>query len=187
MQGLDWEKEEESVEKYYFEEEWKEAVLLTKENKSTVLVLDGEEVEICCPETVRGNVSECGTPCLVLESKYPKDGNYEAMAFSLDNPYRENKDWICMNPIIIEDAVGYFLASHHMEEMVSGSMVSRKIESREGAGPDFILGDAYIEINVPDAILNAAGNGWMQAKSLMLTGGKAVRYRDMVSGMENED
>jgi len=80
MQGLDWEKEEESVEKYYFEEEWKEAVLLTKENKSTVLVLDGEEVEICCPETVRGNVSECGTPCLVLESKYPKDGNYEAMA-----------------------------------------------------------------------------------------------------------
>ena len=33
------------MEKYYFEEEWKEAVLLTKENKSTVLVLDGEEVE----------------------------------------------------------------------------------------------------------------------------------------------
>ena len=48
-----------------------------------------------------------------------------------------------------------------MEEMVSGSMVSRKIESREGAGPDFVLGDAYIEINVPDAILNAAGDGWL--------------------------
>ena len=175
------------MEKYYFEEEWKEAVLLTKENKSTVLVLDGEELEICCPETVRGNVSECGTPCLVLESKYSKNGNYEAMAFSLDNPYRENKDWICMNPIIIEDAVGYFLANHHMEEMVSGSMVSRKIESREedGAGPDFILGDAWIELNVPDAILNAAGDGWLQVKSLMLTDEKAVRYMDMVSGMED--
>ena len=172
------------MEKYYFEEEWKEAVLLTKENKSTVLVLDGEEMEICCPETVRGNVSECGTPCLVLESKDSKDGNYEAMAFSLDNPYRENKDWICMNPIIIEDAVGYFLASHHMEEMVSGSMISRKIESREGAGPDFILGDAYIEINVPDAILNAAGNGWMQVKSLMLSSEKAVKCKHMVSGLE---
>ena len=84
MQGLDWEKEEESVEKYYFEEEWKEAVLLTKENKPTVLVLYGEELEICCPKTVRGNVSECGTPCLVLESKYSKNGNYETMAFSLD-------------------------------------------------------------------------------------------------------
>lgn len=58
------------MEKYYFEEEWKEAVLLTKESKSTVLVLDGEELEIYCPETVRGNASECGTPCLVLESKY---------------------------------------------------------------------------------------------------------------------
>ena len=110
------------MEKYYFEEEWKEAVLLTKENKSTVLVLDGEELEIYCPETVRGNVSECGTPCLVLESKYSKNGNYEAMAFSLDNPYRENKDWICINPIIIEDAVGYFLANHHMER-VSGYLL----------------------------------------------------------------
>ena len=148
------------MEKYYFEEEWKEAVLLTKENKSTVLVLDGEELEIYCPETVRGNVSECGTPCLVLESKYSKNGNYEAMAFSLDNPYRENKDWICINPIIIEDAVGYFHASHHMEELAGGCIASRKIESRE-EGPDFILGDAYIEINVPDAILNAAGDGWL--------------------------
>ena len=173
------------MEKYYFEEEWKEAVLLTKENKSTVLVLNGEEVEIYCPETVRGNVSECGTPCLVSEGKSPDGGGYSVMAFSLDSPYRENKDWICMNPIIIEDAVGYFLASHHMEEMVSGSMVSRKIESREGAGPDFILEDAWIEVNVPDAILNAAGDGWLQAKFLMLTDGKAVRYRDMVSGMED--
>ena len=174
------------MEKYYFEEEWKEAVLLTKENKSTVLVLDGEEVEFCCPETVRGNACECGTPCLVLESKYSKNGNYEAMAFSLDNPYRENKDWICINPIIIEDAVGYFLASHHMEELAGGCIASRKIESREEE-PDFILGDAYIEINVPDAILNAAGDGWLQVKSLMLTDGKAERYRDMVSRMENEN
>ena len=48
-----------------------------------------------------------------------------------------------------------------MEGLVGECMVSRKIESREGAEPDFILGDAYIEINVPDAILNAAGDGWL--------------------------
>lgn len=109
------------------------------------------------------------------------------MAFSLDSIVAENKGWICLQPIVFGEAVGFFLANHHMEEMVSGSMVSRKIESREGAGPDFILGDAWIELNVPDAILNAAGNGWMQVKSLMLTDGKAVRYRDMdmVSGMED--
>ena len=158
------------MEKYYFEEEWREAVLLTKENKPTVLVLDGEELEICCPKTVRGNACECGTPCLVLESKYSKNGNYEAMAFSLDNPYRENKDWICMNPIIIGDAVEYFLGKHCMEEMVSGC-TSVRTGGKGGTGPDFILGGAYIEVNVPDAILNAAGDGWLQAKSLMLTDG----------------
>ena len=84
-------------------------------------------------------------------------------------------------------AVGFFLANHHMEELAGGCIASRKIESREGAGPDFILGDAWIELNVPDAILNAAGDGWLQVKSLMLTDGKAVRYRDMVSRMENEN
>lgn len=88
------------MEKYYFEEEWKEAVLLTKENKSTVLVLNGEEVEIYCPETVRGNVSECGTPCLVSEGKSPDGGGYSVMAFSLDSIVTENKGWICLQPIV---------------------------------------------------------------------------------------
>lgn len=173
------------MEKYYFEEEWKEAVLLTKENKSTVFVLDGEEVEIYCPETVRGNVSDWGTPCLVSEGKSPDGGGYSVMAFSLDSIVTENKGWICLQPIVFEQAVGFFLANHHMEELAGGCIASRKIESREEEGPDFILGDAWIEINVPDAILNAAGNGWMQVKSLMLTDGKAERYRDMVSGMED--
>lgn len=42
------------MEKYYFEKEWKEGVLLLKEDKSTVLVLGGKEVEVSCPEIARG-------------------------------------------------------------------------------------------------------------------------------------
>ena len=174
------------MEKYYFENEWKEGVLLMKEDRSAVLALGGEEMEICCPETVRGNVSGWGMPCLALESEYSKNGKYEAMAFSLDHPCRENKDWICINPVIIEDALEYFLSNHYMEEMVSGCMRGRA-GGRGRTGPDFISGDAWIETNVPDAILNAAGDGWIQARSLIVAAEKAARFKKMISGMESEN
>lgn len=173
------------MEKYGFEKEWKEAVLIRKENASTVLVMDGEEVEIDCPEIARGNVSGWGTPCLVSGDGSPEDGKYSVMAFSLDHPKRENKDWICIRPVVFEDAVKYFLVNHHMEEMANGHMVSRKIVSNGKAGADFIAGDTYIEINVPASILNAAGDGWMQVQSLMMTAEKAVRHKSMVSGPED--
>ena len=70
----------------------------------------------------------------------------------------ENKGWICLQPIVFEQAVGFFLASHHMEELAGECIASRKIESREEE-PDFILGDAWIELNVPDAILNVRRAG----------------------------
>lgn len=148
------------MEKYGFEKEWKEDVLIRKENASTVLVMDGEEVEIDCPEIARGNVSGWGTPCLVSGDGSPEDGKYSVMAFSLDHPKRENKDWICIKPIIFEDAIEYFLTNNYMEEMVNGCMASKRMESKGKAGADFIAGNAYVEINVPDAILNAAGDGW---------------------------
>lgn len=65
------------MEKYYFEEEWKEAVLLTKENKSTVLVLDGEELEICCPETVRGMSVSVGHHALFQRGKAQMVGDIQ--------------------------------------------------------------------------------------------------------------
>ena len=172
------------MEKYYFEKELKEAVLIKSNEKPVTMVLNGEEVEVCSPELCSMNIAENGSHCLVSEDKASNDKKHEVVAFSLDIPNRGNKDWICLEPIIIGDAVEYFLANHHMEEMVSGCIARKKMESRGGAVADFIAGDAYIEINVPDAILNAAGNGWMQVKSLMLSSEKAVKCKHMVSGLE---
>lgn len=111
------------MEKYYFEKEWREAVLLTKENKPTVLALNGEEVEIYCPEIGRRNVSDWGTPCIVSEGKSPDGGGYSVMDFSLDSIVTENKGWICLQPIVFEEVVGFFLANHHMEELVGVSRI----------------------------------------------------------------
>ncbi len=170
------------MEKYLFEREWKEAVLIRKDNKSTVLVINGEEMEICCPKIVRGNITEGGMPCLVSEGRHSKNGKYEIMAFSLDNPKMGNKDWICLRPIIFEDAIEHFLASHQMEELDNGCKVYEELKVA-GKKWDLVTGNAYIEINVPDAILNAAGGGWMQVKSLMLTAEKIARYESAFASL----
>lgn len=171
------------MEKYYFEKELKEAVLIKNGDKPTAMVLNGKEVEVCCPELCSMNISEDGSPCLVSEDKISSDKKYEVVAFPLDYPNRENKDWICLEPIIFEDAVEYFLANHHMEEMVSGC-INEKIGGNEKTGSDFIAGDANIQINVPDAILNAAGGGWMQIKSLMLTVEKVSRNKNIIAELK---
>lgn len=65
------------MEKYGFEKEWKEDVLIRKENASTVLVMDGEEVEIDCPEIARGNVSGWEHHALFLETEAQRMENIQ--------------------------------------------------------------------------------------------------------------
>ncbi len=170
------------MEKYYFEKEWKEGVLLIKKDKSTVLVLGGEELEIYCPEIARGNINEVGMPCLISEAKGLKNEKCEVMAFSLDNPNRENKDWICTKPIVFEDAIEYFLTNHQMEGLDNGCKVYGDIKM-EGKKWDLVTGDACVQIKVPDVILDAAGGGWMQVKSLMLTAEKISRYKSAFASL----
>lgn len=173
------------MEKYLFEKEWKEAVLIRKDNKSTVLVLDGEEQEVYCPEIARGNIDEKGSPCLISESRGSGNGKYEVMAFSLDRMERQNKDWICLRPDIFEDAVSFFIANHQMEEMVSECGVGKGKTGRGDVEVDFFAGDAYIGINVPDAILNAVDGGWMQIKSLLLTAEKITKYKNVLDHLRD--
>lgn len=137
-------------------------------------------MEIYCPEIARGNINGEGMPCLISEAKGLKNEKYEVMAFSLDNPNRENKDWVCLEPVIFEDALEFFLASHCMEGMVNGCTF-QKMENRGDAEPDFMAGDACIQINVPDAILNPVDGEWFEIKSLLLTGRRIARHRKLIA------
>lgn len=168
------------MEKYYFEKELKEAVLIRNGGRPTAVVLNGEEVEVCCPELCSMNIGEDGNPCLVSEDKISSDKKYEVVAFSLDYPNRENKDWICLEPAIFEDALEFFLFSHCMEGMVNGCTF-QKMESRGDTGPDFFAEGSCIQINVPDAILNPVYGEWFEIKSLLLTGRKIARHRNLIA------
>ena len=46
------------MEKYYFEKELKEAVLIKSNEKPVTMVLNGEEVEVCSPELCSMNIAE---------------------------------------------------------------------------------------------------------------------------------
>lgn len=63
---------------------------------------------------------------LISENKISNGKKYEAVAFSLDNLNRENKDWICLEPAIFEDALEFLLVSHCMEAMVIMAVHFRK-------------------------------------------------------------
>ena len=65
------------MEKYYFEKELKEAVLIKSNEKPVTMVLNGEEVEVCCPELCSMNIAENGSPCLVSEDKASNDKKVE--------------------------------------------------------------------------------------------------------------
>lgn len=175
------------MEKYEFEQKLKEAVLIKKDNKPTVLLSNGEEVGVCCPELCSMNISENGSPCLVSVNKIPSNEEYAVVAFSLDNPNRENKDWICIKPIIFKDAVEFFLTNFQMEGMVSGCKAVNGKSNKGKTEPDFAAGDAYIELNVPDAILNAADGGWFQIKSLLLTAEKIVKFKNLIAELINTE
>ncbi len=116
---------------------------------------------------------------MVSEDKISSDKKYEVVAFSLDYPNRENKDWICLEPAIFEDALEFFLFSHCMEGMVN-VCTFQKMESRGDTGPDFFAEGSCIQINVPDAILNPVDGEWFEIKSLLLTGRKIARHRNLI-------
>lgn len=74
-----------------------------------------------------------------------------------------------------------------MEEMVSDCKVVNGKSNKRKTEPDFVAGDAYIELNVPDAILNAADGGWLQIKSLLLTAKKIVKYKNLIAELKNTE
>lgn len=51
------------MEKYYFEQGLKEAVLVKNGDKPAAIVLNGVEVEVCCPELCSLNIRRGGSPC----------------------------------------------------------------------------------------------------------------------------
>lgn len=134
------------MEKFRFGKELKEAVLTYEDGQSYVTV-GGEKRRVRSPVLLKVNsIGEKGVACLISEEA---GSDTEVVAVLFDDR-REGKDWICVNPMLMEEVIGCFLEHHQMEKMVSGY---KSVVRDKGSGsfrPDFTLDDVcIIEVRVP--------------------------------------
>lgn len=136
------------MEKFRFDKELKEAVLFYEDRQPYVIV-GGEKRKVRSPVLMKvKDIEEKGVACLISEEA--GDSEVEVVAVLFDDLRREGKDWICVDPMLMERAIGFFLEHHQMEKMVSGY---KSVVRDKGSGPfrpDFTLDDVcIIEVRVP--------------------------------------
>lgn len=174
--------------KYEFQNSLKEAVLMKMEKQSAVLLLEGEKVEMgtSCPFFGSMEIPAEGLPCLVTRNSNREECRYEVAAVSLDWFQKEEKSWICLKPMLFEEAAGFFLENCLMEEIAGDYADSEGETVRRGTGPDFETGDAWIEINAPSVELDVADGGEVEIKSLLLSPQKISKYSSLLVMQQDE-
>lgn len=148
------------MEKFRFGKELKEAVL-TYEDGKTYVVVGGEKRKVRSPVSLKVNsIGEEGVACLISEEA--GDSEVEVAAVLFDDLRREGKDWLCVNPMLMEQAVGFFLEHHQMERMAN----DYKTVIRETFA-DFVVDDiCIIELRVPRTAVNKETGSYVVATSL---------------------
>ncbi len=138
------------MEKFRFETGLKEAVL-TYEDERAYVTVNGEKRRVRSPVPLKmDSIGEKGIACLISEGTEVDGRDVKVVAVLFDDLRKEEKDWIGINPMLMEQAVGYFLDNHKMEKMVSGY---KSVVRGKGSGSfraDFTLDDVcIIEIRIP--------------------------------------
>lgn len=148
------------MEKFRFGKELKEAVLTYEDGKPYVVV-GGEKRKVRSPVSLKVNsIGEEGVACLISEEA--GDSGVEIVAVLFDDLQREGKNWICVKPMLMEQAVGFFLEHHQMERMAK----DYKTVIRETFA-DFVVDDiCVIELRLPRASVKKETGSYVVAASL---------------------
>ena len=138
------------MEKFRFDTELKEAVL-TYEDGQAYVTANGEKRRVRSPVLLKmDSIGEKGIACLISEETESSRTDVKVVAVMFDDLCKEGKDWIGISPMLMEQAVGYFLDNHKMEKMISGY---KSVVRGKGSGSfraDFTLDDVCIvEIKIP--------------------------------------
>lgn len=146
------------MEKFKFETELQEAVLIFEEGQPYVVV-EGEKRRVRSPVPRRRNsIGDEGIACLISEG----DASGTAVVAVLYDDLPQEKEWLCINPLLMEDAVCFFLTRHLMERMVDGYGVVR----RETCA-DFELDAAcIIELKLPRTVIKKDTGCYAELASL---------------------
>ncbi len=129
------------MEKYKFEQKLIEAVITDKNRQNVSVLMDGKERKARCHLLM--NVEE-NTPCLVSQGS----NGYMVEAVSLYGKNRTNKEWFCINPLLFEHAVCYFLENHYMEDIAGDHGNKGRLSDARDSGFDFETKNVGVEIKI---------------------------------------
>lgn len=135
------------VEEFKFGTKLQEAVLKGGTGQQTTVIIDGEEKRVRYPV-----LFETGTrdiPCLIEEDNKIGNAGYIVVAISFDNLDVENKNWICIQPMLIEQSIGFFIENHQMECMSRACRYTSRLIDVRDSGFDLETENAWIEIKIP--------------------------------------
>jgi len=177
---------EEVLKKYKFNKKLKEGILTGRIKGQALVVVDGKELTAQC--SAWGNIS-CteGLPCLVSENNSRGSMRYTVEAVSFGNEGRK-RNWVCLRPVLFEQAVEYFLENHQLENMpVDYDYVNKMSTATAGISrPDFQIGDVWIEVRVLGR--NARKSDSFNQRDLVLSIRQVEKYcRQFSPGKETDE
>ena len=135
------------MEKYKFDRKLQETVLKIGTGQQTIIIIDGEERKVRCP--VFAGTGARAFPCLVEKVRETENAVYDVVAFSFDDVDKKEKDWICIQPVFLEQVIGVFLEKHQMEDMVKDYGNISRVTDTKDSGFDFESENVCMEIKVP--------------------------------------
>lgn len=144
------------MEKFRFGKKLQEAVLRRQEGQQPAIIIDGKEMKVRNPVFVGNRVRD--VPCLVEEDNKAGNTGYTVVVVSFDNLNKQEKAWVCIQPVLLEQAIGSFMENHQMESMSGTCRCASRLADARGSGFDLETGNAMVEIKIPLVVPDGTDN-----------------------------
>lgn len=140
--------------KYKFAEEMRPALLVGRAGRHDVVRIDGEERMAWHPAVGVVDKTEEGIPCLVAENKAMGEMWYTIAAVQGSG----GKAWVCVQPVLMEKAVAYFLESGWMGDITGEHSHVARLPEGGKCKVDFGTGSVCIEVKISMPLSGRTGS-----------------------------
>lgn len=140
--------------KYKFAEEMRPALLVGRAGRHDVVRIDGEERMAWHPAVGIVDKTGEGIPCLVAENKAMGEMWYTVAAVQGSG----GKAWVCVQPVLMEKAVAYFLESGWMGDITGEHSHVARLPEKGKCKVDFDTGSVCIEVKISMPLSGRTGS-----------------------------
>ncbi len=144
------------MEKFRFGKKLQEAVLRRQEGQQPAIIIDGKEMKVRNPVFMGNKMRD--VPCLVERDNKTGNTGYTVVAVSSGNVDKKDKEWICTSPVLLEQAICFFIENHQMESMSGTCRCASRLADARDSGFDLETGNAMVEIKIPLAVPDGTDN-----------------------------